>query len=248
MLAAPSLAAISDVTFFAGSAFHIPLNATDADGDSLSFNAVSDNISVSADVLEGNRSLRIAVEQGDSMSPTISGEMTFELFEDEASRATSRIITLADSGFYDESTFHRVIDNFVIQGGDPNGVPSGTGGSPLGDFDDQFDFDLQHNRTGMLSYAKSFDDTNDSQFFVTEYADPTVVNTNLRNLDSKHSVFGVQTTGEAIRAAISDTGTGVNDVPNVDVVLTSVTVFVDTQNGVLRINAPEGTSGTAMVC
>ena len=247
MLAAPSLAAISDVTFFAGSAFHIPLNATDADGDSLSFNAVSDNISVSADVPEGNRSLRIAVEQGDSMSPTISGEMTFELFEDEASRATSRIITLAESGFYDESTFHRVIDNFVIQGGDPNGVPSGTGGSPLGDFDDQFDFDLQHNRTGMLSYAKSFDDTNDSQFFVTEYADPTVVNTNLRNLDSNHSVFGVQTTGEAIRAAISDTGTGVNDVPNVDVVLTSVTVFVDTQNGVLRINAPEGTSGTAMV-
>ena len=247
MLAAPALSAISDVTFFSGSAVHIPLNATDADGDSLSFNAVSDNISVSADVLEGNRSLQIAVEQGDSMSPTISGEMTFELFEDEASRATSRIITLAESGFYDGSTFHRVIDNFVIQGGDPNGVPSGTGGSTLGDFDDQFAFDLQHNRTGMLSYAKSIDDTNDSQFFVTEYADPTVVNTILRHLDSNHSVFGMQTTGEAIRAAISDTSTGANDVPNVDVVLTSVTVFVDTQNGVLRINAPEGTSGTAMV-
>ncbi len=97
--------------------------------------------------------------------------MVFELFDQEASRVTNRIKSLVESGFYNKTTsgqiiFHRVIDNFVIQAGDPTGT--GSGGSSLADFDDQFDVDLQHNRTGVLSYAKSSDDTNDSQFFITE--------------------------------------------------------------------------------
>ena len=246
VLAAPTLAAISDGTFNSGSPVHIPLNGADTDDDSLTFSVSSDNGSLITEVPEGNRSLRITVLQGDAMSPTISGDMTFELFEDEASRATNRIITLAESGFYNGSTFHRVINDFVIQGGDPNGNPPGTGGSTLGDFDDQFDFDLQHNRTGMLSYAKSVDDTNDSQFFVTEFIAGTSSETSLRNLDSNHTVFGAQTTGESIRAAISDTAT-TSDIPDVDVVMTNVEIFVDDKNGILRINAPEGTSGSAMV-
>jgi Ca2+-binding RTX toxin-like protein len=255
VLAAPTLAPISDVAFLSGSPIHIPLNGTDSDGDTLTFSITSNNAALTAEVPEGNRSLRITVLQGDAMSPTISGEMTFELFEDEASRATNRVITLANSGFYDGALFHRVVDSFVIQGGDPNGTPPGTGGSTLGNFDDQFDVDLQHNQTGMLSYAKSIDDTNDSQFFITEF-EPDVIFTPddpltpqdetrtsediLRDLDSNHTVFGVQTTGESIRAAISDTAVS-GSTPTVDVVMTSVEVFFDEQNGVLRINAPEGT-------
>lgn len=255
VLAAPTLAAISDVTFFSGSPVHIPLNGADADDDSLTFSVSSDNPSLITEIPEGNRSLRITVLQGDAMSPTISGDMTFQFFEDEASRATNRVITLADSGFYNGATFHRVVDNFVIQGGDPNGNPPGTGGSTLGTFNDQFDVDLQHNSTGLLSYAKSIDDSNDSQFFVTEFVGGTSSETSLRNLDFNHTVFGVQTTGEAIRAAISDTAVidttndGINNpqTPAEDVVMTNVEVFVDDKNGVLRINAPEGTTGSAVV-
>src|SRR5690606_19222892 len=91
--------------------------------------------------------------------------------------------------------FHRVLNNFVIQGGDPLG--NGTGGSTLGDFDDQFHLDLQHNRTGVLSYAKSADDTNDSQFFITEGPQ--------RFLDFNHSVFGQLVEGETVRQGISNT-------------------------------------------
>ena len=69
--------------------------------------------------------------------------MVFQLFEGRAPRATEQIITLANDGFYDGIIFHRVIDEFVIQGGDPTGT--GSGGSDLGDFDDQFHVDLQHN-------------------------------------------------------------------------------------------------------
>ncbi len=94
------------------------------------------------------------------------GKMVFELFEDEAPRVVEQIMTLAEDGFYDGLKFHRILNGFVIQGGDPNG--DGTGGSDLPDFDDQFDVDLQHNRTGILSMAKTTDDTNNSQFFITE--------------------------------------------------------------------------------
>ena len=128
--------------------------------------------------------------------------MTFELFEDRAPRTTARIIQLAQSGFYDDVIFHRVINDFVIQGGDPDGT--GTGGSGT-DFDDEFTPLLQHTSTGLLSMAKSSDDTNDSQFFVTEGPQ--------RRLDFNHSVFGRLTTGEALRDAISNVPTGAGDKP-----------------------------------
>ncbi len=97
--------------------------------------------------------------------------MVFRLFESEATRPVQRIETLVNNGFYDQTAsnkiiFHRVIDNFVLQAGDPTGT--GSGGSTLGNFNDQFNTNLLHNRTGILSYAKSSDDTNDSQFFITE--------------------------------------------------------------------------------
>ena len=125
--------------------------------------------------------------------------MVFQLFEDKAPRPTGRVIELAQDGFYDGIIFHRVIKDFVIQGGDPTGT--GTGGSTLGDFDDQFHVDLQHNREGLLSYAKSTDDTNDSQFFVTLGA--------TRHLDFNHSIFGILTEGYHVLEAIGNTATNV---------------------------------------
>ena len=225
------LAAIDNQSLLGGSPLHVPLNGLDPSGGQLTFSVESSDPLVSAEVLTGNRSLRMEVDD--------FGVMTFELFESRAPRVTAQIIELAESGFYDDSIIHRVIDNFVIQGGDPNGDPPGTGGSSLGDFDDQFHVDLQHNRSGLLSMAKSFDDTNDSQFFITEVA--------TRFLDFNHSIFGILTEGEFVREAISNVPTDGSDRPLTDVVLHEADVFSDPENGVLVLSAAEGATGTATI-
>ena len=230
LAATPTLEAIADVTLLSGSALHIPLLGSDASGHALSFSATSSNTLVTPFIPEGNRSMRI--------TSTGFGEMVFELFEGRAPRVTNQIIELASSGDYNGVPFHRVINNFMIQTGDiSNG--NGTGGSRLGEFDDQFHVDLQHNRPGVLSMAKSGDDTNDSQFFITEI--PT------RHLDFNHSIFGQLIEGEAVRQAISNVPTGAGDTPLSNVLMNNVEIFTDIENGVLMLSAPEGTTGTTQI-
>ncbi len=225
--AQPTLPSIGEVQLLGGSPL---LLALDAEGEGpLTFTAESSDSLVTATVLAENRSLRMQVAS--------FGEMVFELFDFAARRATDHVVQLADSGFYNGVTFHRVIDNFVIQGGDPTGT--GTGGSPLGNFDDQFHVDLQHNRTGILSMAKSFDDTNDSQFFVTEGPQ--------RHLDFNHSIFGILVEGESVREAISRVPVGAEDRPTTSVVIESVRSFVDEENAVVLLKAPERATGAADV-
>ena len=227
----PTLAPISDVTVLAGSPLWIPLNGSDADGDALSFSAAVGNSDLLiTEIPVGNRSVRMEVDG--------FGEMVFEFFENRAPRAVGRMVDLAEAGdFYPGIIFHRVINGFVIQGGDPLGT--GTGGSDLGDFDDQFHVDLQHNRSGLLSMAKSTDDTNDSQFFITEGPQ--------RSLDFNHSIFGVLVDGEDVREAISNVQTTTGDRPVTDVTIESVEVFADVENGIMMLKAPEGQIGNTTV-
>jgi len=227
----PSLPDFANVNVGIGSPLHIPIDAYDPNGDPLTITVTSSNPSVlSADVLTGNRSWRLSVAG--------FGDMVFELFEDRVPLPTGRIIELTEDGFYDGIKFHRILNNFVIQGGDPLG--NGTGGSTLGNFDDQFHLELQHNRTGVLSYAKSSDDTNDSQFFITEGPQ--------RFLDFNHSVFGQLVEGEQIREAISNTavvdsgGRPVNDV-----IIESATIFNDTENGVVMLKPVGSQTGTSTI-
>ncbi len=223
--AQPTFQTIPQTALLGGSPIHIPLDGRSPSGQALSFTAVSSDPLVTPTVLTGNRSLRIHV--------TNFGVMVFELFDGRARRATNRIAALATSGFYDGVIFHRIINDFVLQGGDPTGT--GTGGSTLGRFDDKFHVDLQHNRTGLLSMAKSGDDTNNSQFFITEGP--------RRHLDFNHSIFGILVEGEAVRERISNVATGPDDRPITDVVMESVESFTDTQNAVLMLKAPEGATG-----
>jgi VCBS repeat-containing protein len=232
---APTLAAISNATVLSGSPLWIPLDGEDVDGGQLTYEVSSDNPNVQVSVPTGNRAMTVSVAG--------FGDMTFQLFDHLVPRVTSRIANLALAGFYNDTadntvTFHRVINNFMIQTGDPGGL--GRGGSPLPDFDDQFHFDLQHNRSGLLSMAKSSDDTNNSQFFVT--ASPQ------RHLDFNHSIFGILTEGDSVRAAINAVSTGAQDKPNTDVVVSSVNVSNDLENGALLIKPINGiTSGTANI-
>lgn len=231
----PSFAAVGNRTVAIGSPLHIPIDAYDPNGQPLTVTVSSSNPALlQASVLQGNRSLRMSVQGW--------GDMVFELFEQRAERPTQRIIELTQSGFYDatassEIIFHRIIDNFVLQAGDPTGT--GGGGSTLGDFDDQFHLDLQHNRSGVLSYAKSADDTNDSQFFITEGAQ--------RHLDFNHSIFGQLVEGEKVREAISETETGSSDRPTTDVVIDSFEVFNDSENAIVMLKPTGSGTGTANV-
>jgi large repetitive protein len=231
----PSAVDISNQTVLIGSPLHVPVDAYDPNGNPLTITVTSNNTSVvTAEVLQGNRSLRFATEG--------FGDMVFELFDSEAARPANRIADLVNTGFYNQTTsnkiiFHRVLNNFVIQAGDPTGT--GSGGSTLGDFDDQFDVDLQHNRTGILSYAKAGDDTNDSQFFITEGPQ--------RSLDFNHSVFGQLVEGEIVRDAISNTSVNSPSVgrPTNEVIIKSASIFNDAENGMLRLKGVS--AGSALI-
>ena len=115
---------------------------------------------------------------------TAKGDFAVELYADRAPRTVENFVNLARSGFYDGTTFHRVINGFMAQGGDPTGT--GTGG-PGYQFGDEFDPSLRHDAAGILSMANAGPGTNGSQFFITHGPTP--------HLDDRHSVFGKVTSG-----------------------------------------------------
>ncbi len=238
VLAAPTLADLPDeINFSSGAQFHLALDGQDADGDSLTYTVTSDNPDISVSIPKqespsGNRSMRITV-QG-------YGEMVFELFEGRAPNTTSRIIEIAESDWYNDKLFHRVIDGFMIQGGSRDGTGVyGTGTQ----FDDEFDADLQFTSSGLLAMAKGLDDTNDSQFFITDVPSSSYP----RWLDFNHTIFGKLTSGDDVREAISAATTGTNDLPTTPIVIESVEIFQDTQDAVMMIAAADGVFDTANV-
>ncbi|NLS90856.1 MAG: hypothetical protein GXX96_01545 [Planctomycetaceae bacterium] len=240
VLAAPTLADLpSEINIYAGAPVHLALGGADADGDSLTYTVSSTNPQISASIPKqeapnGNRSMRITV-QG-------YGQMVFELFEGRAPETTSRIIEIAESDWYDDRIFHRVIDGFMIQGGSRDGLGiNGTGTQ----FDDEYDVELQFTSSGLLAMAKAGDDTNDSQFFITDV--PSGGYSYPRWLDFNHTIFGKLTSGDNVREAISAAATNSSDRPTTDIVIESVEIFQDTQNAVMMIAAPHGTYDTGNI-
>jgi len=122
---------------------------------------------------------------------TSKGTITLELFSDLAPRTVENFTKLANDGFYNGLKFHRVIADFMVQTGCPQGT--GTGG-PGYSFEDEFHNELRHDGPGVLSMANSGPNSNGSQFFITHVATPW--------LDDKHSVFGKVLEGKDIVDAI----------------------------------------------
>jgi peptidyl-prolyl cis-trans isomerase B (cyclophilin B) len=110
---------------------------------------------------------------------TNKGDIRLQLHDDKTPKTVANFEKLVADGFYDGLKFHRVIDDFMVQGGCPQGT--GTGG-PGYNFEDEFHPELKHNTPGILSMANSGPNTNGSQFFITHVPCPW--------LDGKHSVFG----------------------------------------------------------
>ena len=118
---------------------------------------------------------------------TEKGDIRLELYPEEAPITVANFVNLAERGYYDGVTFHRVISNFMIQGGDPTGT--GRGG-PGYRFEDEFHPSRRHDGPGVLSMANAGPGTNGSQFFITHRATPW--------LDGKHSVFGQVVQGQEV--------------------------------------------------
>jgi cyclophilin family peptidyl-prolyl cis-trans isomerase len=133
---------------------------------------------------------------------TNHGTFSLELFEGRAPRTAGNFMELAESGFYDGVIFHRVIDGFMIQGGDPQGT--GTGG-PGYTIPDEFHPELRHDTRGIVSMANAGPDTGGSQFFITLAPTPW--------LDDRHAVFGRVTDGMDVVAVIGRVETGRGDRP-----------------------------------
>ena len=144
---------------------------------------------------------------------TNKGQFTVELFEDKAPQTTKNFITLVEKGFYNNLIFHRVIDGFMIQGGDPEGTGMGGPGYTI---KDEFHPDLKHDAPGILSMANAGPNTGGSQFFITLDKTPW--------LDGKHAVFGKVIKNLDVVQAIGKVKTGPNDKPVEDVVINSITI------------------------
>ena len=176
---------------------------------------------------------------------TTMGDIAIRLFGDKVPKTVENFVTHAKNGYYDGITFHRVINNFMIQGGDP--TATGCGGESIwgSAFADEFDRDL-HNLRGALSMANAGPNTNGSQFFIVqakeapaamldqmaEYADsyPPETVENYRkvggtpHLDYRHSVFGQVFDGMDVVDAIAAVETDYNDKPATAVSIRSIDI------------------------
>ena len=159
---------------------------------------------------------------------TSKGDIEIKLFDERAPRTVENFVGLAtgerewthpetgetvDGPLYDDVLFHRVIEGFMIQTGDPTGT--GRGG-PGYEFDDEFHDDLRHDDPGIVSMANSGPDTNGSQFFITLDAQP--------HLDDRHAVFGEGIDGMDVVREIGNVETDRNDKPKTDVSLENVEI------------------------
>lgn len=145
---------------------------------------------------------------------TTMGTMRIQLYDDKVPVTTGNFKKLVEEGFYDGLKFHRVIADFMIQGGDPKG--DGTGG-PGYEIEDEFHPSLKHNKKGLLSMANvGQPNTGGSQFFITLAPTPW--------LDNKHAIFGEVIEGMDVLEKIGKVETAPGDKPLTDVVMTKVSV------------------------
>ena len=156
--------------------------------------------------IDSQKIYRITIE-------TNRGDMELELYPECAPKTVNNFVFLAREGFYDGVVFHRVISDFMIQGGDPTGTGSG---GPGYKFEDEVAENLLKHETGMISMANAGPNTNGSQFFVTLAPTP--------HLDGRHSVFGKVNNGVDVVRKIGSVPTGPMDSPTEPVVMNKVTI------------------------
>jgi len=169
---------------------------------------------------EQTKSIEKETQMPESMTVAVintnMGTIEIELFADKTPKTVENFVGLANKGYYDGIIFHRVIADFMLQGGDPTGT--GRGGESLWgkSFEDEFVSELRHDVPGILSMANSGPNTNGSQFFVTLVPTPW--------LDGKHTVFGKVINGMNVVEDIGKVKTGAGDKPVEDIKMINVKI------------------------
>jgi len=142
---------------------------------------------------------------------TDKGTMVIELFADKTPMTVNNFVFLSREGFYNGVIFHRVIDNFMVQGGDPTGTGRGGPGYKFGD---EFNSSLKHDKQGILSMANAGPGTNGSQFFITHGPTP--------HLNGRHTVFGQVVEGLDVLMSIPARDPGNVNAPAVKIIRVTI--------------------------
>lgn len=253
-MAAPSIDPLPNVNLPAGRALEVPVIATSPNGRPLTYTVTSSTNRISVEVRTNNLFWRLSVAQvappgssgayettfrGVTVRVTNVGDMTFMLFRDRAPRAVDAFVGLSHGGFFNSNTiFHRVITNFMIQGGDP--ATNGTGG-PVFRYDDEFHPRSFFTGNGQLALANASKDANGSQFFVTFGPQ--------RHLDFRHTIFGQLLRGHRVQTNIAHTLCDTNNRPLRDVIILRAAVVTNWTDTVVTLTASNqvGVSGTIRV-
>ncbi|HEX8340661.1 MAG TPA: peptidylprolyl isomerase [Tepidisphaeraceae bacterium] len=240
LLHAPELDAVPSYNAPVGKVLYVPLTATYDHADAVTYSAKSST---------GNIAVGIRSTKSTWIEMQVSGysqPMVFQLFDNVAPKTVKTMVGLVKSGYFDGQAFHRVIDKFVLQAGDPKSRQPfdaddnawGTGG-PGFSFDDEFNSAAVFTGDGQLAMANSGKDTNGSQFFITEGPQ--------RALDFNHTVWGQLVRGKATRDAISNVATDDDGRPDSDVRITRMRVIANTTDAVLVVNPRALATGTITV-
>jgi len=248
---APVLDAIADQTVPAGKSLIIPLTASDADGDPVSFTVTSSSGSVLARVKSGQPILEMDVthtgDSGDSNDPDYAGSMFFTMFKEWTPETVSTYSGLTQGGYYNGLTFHAVYAIVNIQGGDPL---ANSKGGPGFTFHDEYLPQLIFSGDAQLAMANGGPDSNGSQFFITYGAQ--------RGFDFNFTIFGQLTRGLAIRDSIRNTPVSSVPIsatesilkPNENVTVTSQKVVTrsgpNNSDAILLLTAP-GTNAVSTI-
>jgi peptidyl-prolyl cis-trans isomerase B (cyclophilin B) len=222
-----TVASIATANIPATKTLFVPIHGVNSLGHPLSYSVQSSNSQVEATVRSNHPYLKLSVAN--------YGDMVFQLFDDLAPNTVSKIRSLVEQHFYDGLTFHRVVPNFVIQGGDPSG--DGTGG-PGFKFDNEFNANAIFSGSGQLAMANSGPNTNGSQFFVT--------NGSQRFLDFNYNLFGQLVEGQDILQAIDSVPTDNACKPLTPITITSASIINDEVDTVLLLKAATG-SGSSTI-
>lgn len=238
-----TLAPLADISTPNTKFLYLPLTVTDTTG-AVTYTASSANNQVLAQVITTGTTIKMNVSGTDSTGAAFTGDLTLRLFDELAPDTVDRITTLVEEGFYDDVIFHRILDGFVAQGGDPTGTGSGGSGTKQ---DDEFDTRLTFNSPGLLAMANAGDDTGDSQFFITDIG--LTLAQQPQHLNFQHTIFGQLVAGfdtfsKLMGTAVDSPSTGR---PTNPVTINSATVVQNDPNAVIRVSAPPTFTGTSAI-
>ena len=236
-----TLAAIPDLSLAIPSPVVVPLVNTST--GAVTYTYTSSDPKVTATTATTSKILTINVRG--------YGEMKFLLLDTIAPNTIAHIKALAESGFYNGQIFHRVMKDFMIQTGDPNGrdplnesLPHGSDTNLTDNVTttiaEEFNADFVFSAAGLLAMANTgYANTSDSQFFVTSTATPW--------LNGAYTIFGKLIAGDTVRHAIEQVATDSNAKPTTDIIVDSISITTDTHDGLILVKAAAGATGTSQI-